>query len=881
MRQNYKKFIVFLVFVSFLSAERAYSQLAWVKQELYEGLTLRTISFSERSASPTTHPYLKRKDGSPIEIEPFTETERRRLALLEDSEGNPIDASQLSREEHIRLISNAIAEICDKRGVKFLKMYVLDPKSGGIISYSIAPRSAITKILSRGVAMDGSSLDEKLVTNLIGTTLTTKPQIGGSDTRAMPDIDIGTPAAFLLHREQDGSFSEEASLRFALYNPDAEEVQRARQVDYVIQLPPIAEVRLNNRTEEEYAQVYKASISEVEQAIRDNGITDLTLVYGDITGESREVVMAAPTVNGRQTPDGLIDELRQRNFFYAGIPFTGDVRNLYLGNNFFPPRKRFSIMPKIPTFRIVQIRGERKAVMVGQIQESGLAIGTIGSHRTCLAYPRNALKEASGYSTSEGETTDIAPEIEFYLKPLGKKEDMPMIGYHRSFEGTPYEDIIKDMMLALESIGEEVNYGHAEVGSTNRIAQFEFVLGHGPAFKTITTKELHKWVLQKVALAHGFEVTFTPKPIPQLAGNGMHVHISLNRNGVNLFYNPASPRELSETGKQFMAGVLRYLPEIQCLINQTDNSYERLVPGYEAPVYGNCWGEENRTTVIRIPRFIVAEKDARFELRLPDSGGNLYLVLFAIITAGNKGIEEKLDINKFVYINQGENLYYMSATEKAQRGITHLNSSLYEALYQAYHSHFFRRVVPNGIRQYFYTLFLRRTDALVAQLKTRHIVYGKEVNPNDIFIAESLLGHDAYGRYYIGNNTKFLGPYIYIKGRNITIGGGARIGRNVRITTEGSLVKVGKGKELVNGTISIGERVFIGNGTIIIARDNGEVQIEANCKIPPNSKFVANKNQIVKVKRRRGNKIEVIIIDKSMPTASVSIDDLTTVDAAI
>ncbi len=191
---------------------------------------------------------------------------------------------------------------------------------------------------------------------------------------------------------------------------------------------------------------------------------------------------------------------------------------------------------------------------------------------------------------------------------------------------------------------------------------------------------LTKYVLKRTAERLGLFVSFMPKPITTLPGNGLHLHLSLWKNRKNLFFENQG---LSETAKKFLMGLIHYGKEIQILLNQWVNSYKRLVPGYEAPVY-MAWGIKNRSAYIRVPEYRPGKEDStRIELRSPDPTCNIYLALSAILSAGVKGIQEKIELIP----PQERDIYHMSEKEMEEAKIKILSNNLKEALELFKNSH--------------------------------------------------------------------------------------------------------------------------------------------------------------------------------------------------
>jgi len=186
----------------------------------------------------------------------------------------------------------------------------------------------------------------------------------------------------------------------------------------------------------------------------------------------------------------------------------------------------------------------------------------------------------------------------------------------------------------------------------------------------------YRLVVKQVAINHGVYATFMPKPVFGINGSGMHVHQSLFKGDKNAFFDPKGKYYLSKAARSFVAGLLKYAPEITAVNNQWINSYKRLVPGYEAPVYLS-WAKRNRSDLIRVPEYRPGrEKATRIEFRSPDPACNPYLCFSVMLAAGLKGIEDGLEPPEPVE----ENVYEMTEAERAKRGIRTLPASLSEAI---------------------------------------------------------------------------------------------------------------------------------------------------------------------------------------------------------
>jgi glutamine synthetase len=203
----------------------------------------------------------------------------------------------------------------------------------------------------------------------------------------------------------------------------------------------------------------------------------------------------------------------------------------------------------------------------------------------------------------------------------------------------------------------------------------------------------YRLVVKEIARQNGVFATFMPKPIFGENGSGMHVHQSLFRGDRNAFYDPEDKYNLSDLAKNYIAGLLRHAPEITAVTNQWVNSYKRLVPGYEAPVYVS-WARRNRSAMIRVPMYKPGKEQAtRIEFRSPDPACNPYLAFAVMLGAGLEGIENKYDLPDPIE----EDIYEMNPTERNAHGITDLPGSLYAALLETEKSGLVRKVLGNHV----------------------------------------------------------------------------------------------------------------------------------------------------------------------------------------
>ncbi|MCC6381248.1 MAG: glutamine synthetase [Dehalococcoidia bacterium] len=299
--------------------------------------------------------------------------------------------------------------------------------------------------------------------------------------------------------------------------------------------------------------------------------------------------------------------------------------------------------------------------------------------------PRQVLRAQLERAAALGYTFYVSPELEyFYFKAPNTTEPLDQGGY---FDQTAdaASDLRRETVLTLEAMGIEVEYSHHEVAPS----QHEIALRYTDAMTMADNAMTYRLVVKEIALANGVFASFMPKPVADWNGSGMHVHQSLFKGERNAFFDPADPYHLSAIAKSYIAGLLHRSREITLVTNQWVNSYKRLLPGFEAPVYLS-WARRNRSDLIRIPEYEPGQEvHTRVEYRSPDSACNPYLVFAVMLAAGLDGIEQELPPPAPVE----ENVFEMSAAERAARGVATLPGSLIEAIEVAEKSDFLRRAL--------------------------------------------------------------------------------------------------------------------------------------------------------------------------------------------
>ncbi len=291
--------------------------------------------------------------------------------------------------------------------------------------------------------------------------------------------------------------------------------------------------------------------------------------------------------------------------------------------------------------------------------------------------PRHILRRALDRAREMGfDTFNVGPELEFfYFKDSLGTEPLDLGGYFDLTTLDAATSLRRETVLALQDFGIRVEYSHHEVG----ISQHEIDLRFDEAMTMADKVMTYKTVVKEIATRHGVYATFMPKPLQGQNGSGMHTHQSLFSNGSNAFYSSDDKHYLSDTARSFIAGQLRHARELSIIFAQNVNSYKRLVPGYEAPVY-IAWSRKNRSALVRVPGFHPGREQAtRMELRCPDPSANIYFTFAALLHAGLEGIEKGYELPE----PMERNLYDLSPSEREKMGIESLPADLGEAIKDA------------------------------------------------------------------------------------------------------------------------------------------------------------------------------------------------------
>jgi glutamine synthetase len=343
--------------------------------------------------------------------------------------------------------------------------------------------------------------------------------------------------------------------------------------------------------------------------------------------------------------------------------------------------------PDLSTFNILPYRRDTAIMICDIYTPEGKPYD--GDTRYCLKRNLDIAREM-------GYTYYVGPELEyFYFKSsIGMPEVLDAGSY---FSYLPGEDegimLRQTTMEYLKQMNIPVEYSHHEVARS----QHEIDLRYDDALKMGDKVVIYKLIVKEVARQHGYHATFMPKPIYGENGSGMHVHQSLFVGDKNAFFSPTDKYYLSDVAKHFTAGIMRHAREICLITNQWVNSYKRLVPGYEAPVY-ICWARRNRSALIRVPEYKPGhEKSTRIEVRFPDPACNPYLAFAAMLRAGLEGIKNKYELPEPLEVSA----YEMDEIERKAKKVEELPGSLIEAIEIAESSELVRSILGEHIFEKF------------------------------------------------------------------------------------------------------------------------------------------------------------------------------------
>ncbi len=403
----------------------------------------------------------------------------------------------------------------------------------------------------------------------------------------------------------------------------------------------------------------------VLKTARDQGVKFIRLWFTDILGFLKNVAITIEE----------LEEALEEGVGFDGSSVEGFTRSEESDMIALPDPNTFAILPWRPKENAV-------ARMFCDIVKPG--------GEPFEGDPRYILKRSLEQAAQLGYTFYVGPELEyFYFKSSEDPSPLDVGGY---FDMTPLDlasDLRRETILAMEEMGIGVEFSHHEVAPSQHEIDFRYTDALTMADSVMT----YRLVVKEIALKHGVYATFMPKPIAGENGSGMHVNISLYKGERNAFFDSQDPIGLSATAREFLAGILKHIREFTAVTNQWVNSYKRLTPGYEAPVYVT-WALTNRGDLVRIPRYTPGKESAcRLELRSPDPACNPYLAFSIILAAGLDGIKTKAALPKAAETNVAS----LTDQERRRLGVQSLPRDLGEAIEAAAGSALLRQALGEHI----------------------------------------------------------------------------------------------------------------------------------------------------------------------------------------
>ncbi len=411
--------------------------------------------------------------------------------------------------------------------------------------------------------------------------------------------------------------------------------------------------------------------ARIRREVADQNVKHIQLWFTDILGNLKMV----------EIPDRQLDSVLE-----SGAPFDGSSITGYAEIE----ESDIVAMPDWSTLKILPwSQGQEKTAFV-------FCDVLNRDYQPYEGDPRYVLRRQLKRAADMGLTLYVGPELEyFYFKDARQPQLIDEGGYFDVLPADLGNDLRKQTMRTLEKLGIPMEASHHEVAPS----QHEIDPHYDEALIMADRVMVTRLIVKEVAAHNSLHATFMPKPIHGVNGSGMHVHQTLFRGQQNAFYSEDDPDHLSEIAKGFIAGQLKHMREICSILNQYVNSYKRLVPGFEAPVYIS-WAHRNRTALIRVPLFIQGrESSVRAEVRNPDPAANPYLAFAVMLAAGLEGIEQRYELPPSVE----PNIYKMDADQREAIGLTSLPNNLYEAVRETEQSQLVRRTLGDHVFARFIT----------------------------------------------------------------------------------------------------------------------------------------------------------------------------------
>ncbi len=409
----------------------------------------------------------------------------------------------------------------------------------------------------------------------------------------------------------------------------------------------------------------------VLNAAKEHGVKFIRLWFTDILGFLKSVAI----------PVGQLEEALCEGIGFDGSSVAGFARI---------DESDMIAMPDPTTFQVLPFRPQHEGTVARMFCD---ILNPSGSPYE--GDPRWVLKRNLKRAADLGFAFYVSPELEYFYF---ERPELPLKGLDEGgyFDQTPLDvasDLRRDTVLTLEKMGIEVSSSHHEGAPS----QHEIDLLYTDALTMADNAMTYRLVVKEIAVKHGVWASFMPKPIFGVNGNGMHTHMSLFQGERNAFFDARSKYQLSRTARHYIAGLLKHAPEITLVTNQWVNSYKRLVPGYEAPVY-TTWGAVNRSDLVRVPSYKPGKESAvRVEYRSPDPACNPYLAFSVMLAAGLEGIEKKYKAPQPMEVNVAE----MTDASRAKAGIFMLPQDLSQAIDLAESSPLVRRALGEHVFEKF------------------------------------------------------------------------------------------------------------------------------------------------------------------------------------
>jgi glutamine synthetase len=416
----------------------------------------------------------------------------------------------------------------------------------------------------------------------------------------------------------------------------------------------------------------------IRKVVADENVKHIQLWFTDILGNLKMV----------EVPDRQLDSVIESGAAFDGSSISGYAEI---------EESDIVAMPDWSTFHVLPWSqgSERTAFVFCDVLDR--------NYKPFEGDPRWVLRRQLERAKALGLDFYIGPELEyFYFKDAEYPELTDEGGYFDVLPDDLGNDLRKQTMRTLDKLGIHMEASHHEVAPS----QHEIDPHYDKALEMADRVMIIRLIVKEVAAHNGVHATFMPKPMHGQNGSGMHVHQSLFREKSNAFFSETDPDHLSDIAKGFIAGQLRHMREFTSVLNQYVNSYKRLVPGYEAPVYIS-WAHRNRTALIRVPLYVQGkESTVRAELRNPDPAANPYLAFAVMLSAGLEGIEKGYELPAGVE----PNIYKMTADERETHGLGSLPNNLFEAISATQNSelvrttlgdHVFERFVTNKLNEWY------------------------------------------------------------------------------------------------------------------------------------------------------------------------------------